>query len=387
MTEIKNPSGTEEGIFTHSLNDYRSKVGEIIRTENERFRELAEEQAQGIIDNAWRKAEEIIGESQEKAKAVIVDGQNKATSIISDSRQKASEVGKEIEKQARQEASVILKEARQEAGQIVSDAEERTKAEAKSRVKKQEEKILARAKEEAESIVSDARKNAERETTEIIERTKQEAEQRVEEEVGKFRSQAQAQSNQIRIEAEKKASTLIDKIVDDGNMVNEMVIETIKNSEDFLDKMRNDMQVEIGKLTKGLLTARKNMEQSVTSFSEKSENALALQNLKKDFNKKLALWVTLKGNRTAVKENGDFLFKGQIELKTLSSMNYALVRELKGFLAKVPNVKYLGESSGEEGSILSFEISEPLPLLDILGSIPLVANVVEQGDTVKLSLN
>ena len=95
----------------------------------------------------------------------------------------------------------------------------------------------------------------------------------------------------------------------------------------------------------------------------------------------------MKGNRTAVKEDGDFLFKGQIELKTLSSMNYALVKELKGFLSKVPNVKYLGESSGEEGSILSFEISEPLPLLDILGSIPLVANVVEQGDTVKLSLN
>ena len=202
-----------------------------------------------------------------------------------------------------------------------------------------------------------------------------------------MRSQARDQSNQIRIEAEKKAAKFIDKVIEDGNVVNEMIIESIKSSESLLDKMKNEIQIEIGKLTKDLITARKNMEQAVTSFSEKSENALALQDLQKGFNKKLALWVTLKGNRTAVKENGEFLFKGQIELKTLSSMNYALVKELKGFLSKVPNVKYLGESSGEEGSVLSFEISEPLPLLDVLGSIPLVANVVVQGDTVKLSLN
>ena len=387
MTEIKNTSGTEDAVFTHSLSDYRSKVGEIIRTENERFRELAEEQAQGIIDNAWQKAEEIISEGKEKAKLVIAEGQEKASAIVSDSRQKASEVSDEIEQQANQKASEMINRARREAEQIVSDAEERTKSEAKSRVRKQEEKILTKAKEQAESIIADARKEAEKETTEIIERTKQEAEQRVEEEIDRVRSQARDQSNQIRIEAEKKAAKFIDKVIEDGNVVNEMVIESIKNSEGFLDRMKNDMQVEIGKLTKDLITARKNMEQSVVAFTEKSQNAPGFQNLHKDLGKKLSLWVTLKGNRTVVKDNGEFLFKGQIELKTLSSMNYALVKELKGFLTKVPNVKYLGESSGEEGSILSFEFVEPLPLLDILGNIPMVENVVEQGDTVKLSLN
>ena len=387
MTDIKDSSETRDGIFSHSLNDYRSKVGEIIRTENERFRELAEEQAQGIIDNAWQKAEEIVNEGREKAKAVIAEGQGKASAIISDSRQKASEISSEIEKDANQKASEILGRAKREAERIISDTEERTKAEAKNRVKKQEEKILARAKEEAESIVGGARKEAEKETSEIIERTKQEAEQRVEEEIDRVRSQARDQSNQIRIDAEKKAARFIDKVIEDGNVVNEMIIESIKSSESFLEKMKNEMQVEIGKLTKDLMTARKNMEQAVVSFAEKSQNAPAFQNLQKDLGKKLALWVTLKGNRTVVKDSGDFLFKGQIELKTLSTMSYALVKDLKGFLTKVPNVKYLGESSGEEGSILTFEFIEPLPLLDILSSIPLVENVTEQGDTVKLSLN
>jgi len=387
MTEIKNSSEAEKGIFTHSLSDYRSKVEEIIRTENERFRELAQEQAKGIIDNAWQKAEEIVGEGQAKARGIIVDSQGKASAIISDSRQKALNIGNEIEERANQKVSGILKEARQEAEQIVREAEEKTTKEAKNRVKAQEEKILTKAKEQAQSIITDARKNAEKETAEIMERTKQEAERRVEEEIDKFRLQAQSQSNQVRIEAEKKATKLIDKIIEDGNSVNEMVIDAIKNSENFLEKMKNDMHVEIGKLTKGLMTARNNMDQAVTTFSEKSEDVAALQNIQKNLNKKLALWVTLKGDRTAIKDNGDFLFKGQIELKTLSTMNYALVKDLKSFLIKVPNVKYLGESSGEEGSILSFEISEPLPLVDILGSIPLVENVVEQGDKVKLNLN
>jgi len=67
MTELQDSTQVEEGIFTHSLSDYRSKVEEIIRTENERFRELAEQQAKDIIDGAWQKAEEIISESQKKA--------------------------------------------------------------------------------------------------------------------------------------------------------------------------------------------------------------------------------------------------------------------------------------------------------------------------------
>jgi F0F1-type ATP synthase membrane subunit b/b' len=386
MTEIQNSPRVEEGIFTHSLSDYRSKVEEIIRTENERFRELAEEQATGIIDNAWKKAEEIISESREKAKEIISESQNKAYAIISDSQEKASNISNEIEQQAKQKTSEVLKEADQRARHLIQEAEEKATADAKNRVRSQEEKIISKAKQEASSIVADARKTAEKETDEIIERTKQEAERRVEEEIEKVRTQAQEQAVQIRIEAERKAAKLIDKIVGDGGNVNEMIIGAIKNSEDFLEKMKSDLQEEIGKLTKGLMTARKSMEQSVTDFSEKSEAASVLQTLHKGLNKKLALWVTLRGNKTAVKSNSDFLFRGQIELKTLSTMDYTLVRELKTYLSKVPHVKYLGESSSEEGSILSFEIQEPLPIIDILGSIPLVENAEILGDNIKLTL-
>lgn len=387
MTEIQETSGVEEGIFTHSLSDYRSKVGEIIRTENERFRQLAEEQAQGIIDNAWQKAEEIISESQQKAGAIIADSEDKALGIIADSRQKAASVGNEIEREAEQKASKILEVAEQKAEEIVRDAEEKAVKEAKTRVRSQEEKILAKARQEADSIVAFARKKADEDADEIMESTKAEAAARIEAELEKFRSQTREQSDQIRAEAEKKASKLIDKIIGDGNTVNDMIIEAIKTSENFLEKMKDEIQVEISELTKSLTSARTGMEKTVTRFSENDTDVSALEGIGKKKNKNLALWVTLKGDKTVTENNGEFLFKGQIELKTLSTMDYSLVKELKGFLANVPNVQYLGESSSEEGHVLSFEIKESLPLLDILGNVPLVQNVTAQGDSITLSLN
>jgi vacuolar-type H+-ATPase subunit H len=387
MMEIQDASQVEEGIFSHSLNDYRSKVGEIIRTENERFRQLAEEQAQGIIDSAWQKAETIVNESQGKAAKIIADSEEQALSIISDSRDKASDIGKKMEEEAKRRASDIIAGAEQEAGEILREAEERAEKEAKNRVKSQEEKILNKARREADSIIAEARKNAEKETDAIVEKTKAEAEGRVEEELEKFRLQAREQAAQIRVEAEKKASKLIEKIIADGNVVNDMIIEAIKNSESFLENMKNEMQLEVGELTRGLTTARASLEQTVTRFSEKTDDVSVLQNPHKKQNKNLALWVTLKGDKTYLEAEGDFMFQGQMELKTLSSVEYTLVKELKGFLTRVPNVKYLGESSSEEGTILTFEIQEPLPLIDILGNIPLVQNVVTQGDNISLSLN
>ena len=387
MTEIQDSTQTEEGVFTHSLSDYRSKVEEIIRTENERFRELAEEQAKGIIDNAWKKAEEIVNESQKKAKGIIAESEDKALAIISDSRQKALNIGNEIEQQAKQKSSEIIDEAQQKAQEIVQEAEENATKEAKNRVKSHEEKILSKAKEEADSIVENARKDAEKETEEIIESTKREAEQRVEEEVEKFRVQAQEQSTQIRLEAEKKATKLIDRVIEEGSAINGVIVETIKNSENLLEKLKSEMQTEIGELTKNLVAARKRMEKNVTAFTESSEEETVLQNMHGKSNNNMPIWATLKGDRTVPRENGQYLFIGQMELKILSAMDYKLVKQLKDFLVRVPNMKYLGESSSEEGSILSFEMKEPLPIMDILSDMPLVEDVATQGDSIKLILN
>jgi vacuolar-type H+-ATPase subunit H len=387
MPEGQDLPQIEDGILTHSLTDYREKVGEIIRKENEKFSQLAQEQAKGIIEDALKKGEELILGSQKKAAAIVADGEKKAEGILADCQKRAVNINNEIEQQANKRSAEIIEKAQQKARQIIQEAEESAKKEAKNRVKTQEEKFLAKAREEAGLIIAEARKNAEKESNQIMEKTKLEAQQRFEEEIAKFRAEAQAQTAQIRVEAEKKAAALIDDIVGDNKEINELIIETVKKSEGILEKFGNEMQVEAGELTKNVMAARQKIEKKAAAFAGKGDQDAVLQRINGNTGKSSALWIALKGEQLEQKDNGGFLFKGQMELKTLSPIDYLLVRKLKGFLLQVPNVKYLGESSSEEGTMMSFEMKEPLPLVDILGKIPLVGNVETQGDSIKLILN
>jgi F-type H+-transporting ATPase subunit b len=387
MAEKQDSPQGEGTILSHSLSDYREKVGEIIRKENERFSQLAQEQAKEIIADACRKAEEIVLESQKKASENIAEGQKKAERIIADCQKHAVNLNNEVEQQANKKSSEIIEKAQQKAKQVIQEAEESAKKEAKSRIKSQEEKILTQAKEEATSIITEARKNAEKETSEIIEKTKMEAQERFEEEIAKFRAEAQAQTTQIRIEAEKKAAELVDDIMKDNKEFNEMIIGITKKSETILEKLGSEMQVEAAEMTRRVVAARQKIEQKIAAFTGKSQAENVIQRINGNSNKNSALWIILKGEQSEQSDGGGPLFKGQMELKTLSSIDYLLVRKLKGFLIQVPNVKYLGESASEEGTLLSFEMKEPLPIMDILSKIPWVENVETQGDNIKLILN
>ncbi len=387
MSDGQDSPQVNGAILSHSLNDYREKVGEIIRKENEKFSQLAQEQAKEIIEDACRKADQAVLESQQKASAIIAESEKKAETIIADCQKHAVKISGEIEQQANQKSSEIIEKAQQKAKQVIEEAEGNARKEAKGRVKSQEEKILAKAREEAALILTDARKNAEKESSETMEKTKMEAQQRFEEEITKFRAEAQAQTDQIRIEAQKKAAALIDDIINDNKELNEIIISITKKSETILGKFGNEMQVEAGELTKSVMAARQKIEQKLTAFIGKSEESAVLQRINGSSNKNSALWIVLKGDQSDRGDNGKFLFKGNMELKTLSPIDYLLVRKLKGFLIQVPNVKYLGESSSEEGTLLSFEMQEPLPLMDILSKIPWVENVEAQGDNIKLILN
>jgi F0F1-type ATP synthase membrane subunit b/b' len=387
MTETQDFPQVENGIYSHSLDEYRQKVGEIIRSENEKFRELAQEQAKQIIDDAWQKAEEIIRESQKKAEKIISDSIDKGEKIVSDSRQNAVRTGNEIEQQANQTGSRIVEKARLTAQQIVQEAEEKIKREAKDTMKSQREKVLAKAKDEADSIIAEAKSDAEKKSNAIIERLKKEAQQNLEEEMVKFRADAQAQLVQIRLEAEKKAAHLIDEIANDSNEINEMIIDNIKKSETILGKFKNELQAEVADLTNNTTKARQTLEQKITRYSHMCEEETTGQEISGRPNGNTALWVTLKGEQLQKKDNVNYLFKGEIEMKSLSKFDYLKIRKLKGFMIQVPNIKYLGEFSNDEGIVLSFKMNEPLPLIDVLSNMPSVKKVETQGDNIKLILN
>jgi hypothetical protein len=110
----------------------------------------------------------------------------------------------------------------------------------------------------------------------------------------------------------------------------------------------------------------------------------------KDIDKSNAvIWIALSGERTAPRGGGAFLFKGQMELKSLASTSstaYSLVKSLKDIFSRTLNVHYRGESCSEKECTTQYEIKEPLPLVDILKNVPLVKEVVVRDDGLKLVL-
>lgn len=399
----------ETRVFPGSLDDYRTKVEEIIRSENERLRRLSEEQAKEILDGAWQKAEAVISESQQKAARIIGSSEQKASEIIAESRSKAEEIINDSQQKATAEREAMLNQAKDEAAYVVTDAkqvaqrvleaaEENAKKEAKNRVKEEEDKLLDRARaeagvivtkarENADEILSDARKAAERETAEIIERSKKEAELLIQDEIEHCRQQAMAQSAQIKMKAEKDAEKLINDITDGGREVNESILMTLQNAETLLATFREEVQAELGELTKRIVASRNKLRGIASQFDQEEEDS-GTSGETDGGNQKGSdnLWVYLNGEKSGNAENGRYLFKGQIDLRTLSSFESALIKNMKKFLIQVPNVKYLGESSTEEGTRTSFELKEPLPLVDILGSMPSIRDVMPEGENLRLTL-
>jgi hypothetical protein len=375
MSEIQESLHVEDGIFAHSLSDYRLKVEDIIRAENERFSKLAEEQAKAIIDCALRKAQ-----------AITIESEKKAAKVVEDSQQKALINSNELEQKANQKYSEIISEAQQQAQQIILKAEEEVKNEAKNRVKSQEEKILSKLKEESHSILSVVKKNAEKEKNDIIEKAKKEAEQNIEEEIAKVKAEAQAKSAQIGIEAEQKAANMIKAIVSSSNEVNDMIVQAIKKSETILEKMKNDMNTEVGEIAKTMVIARSKLEQiTVPAPDTKSKEDTILQRNNKDSDKNnVVMSIVLEGERSAQRDDGTFFFKGQMELKSLSSTASSGVKSLRDTFSRVPNVYYRGESCSEKGCTTKYEIKEPLPIVEILNNIPLVREVVVRDDSIRL---
>jgi F0F1-type ATP synthase membrane subunit b/b' len=380
MSEIQESLHLEDGIFAHSLSDYRLKVEDIIRAENERFSKLAEDQAKAIINCALKKAQEI-----------TVESERKAARIAEDTQQQAQKISNEIQQKANQKYTEIIDGAQQQAQQIILKAEEEAKTEARNRVKSQEEKLLLKMKEESHSILAAARKNAEKERDDIIEKAKKEVKQNIEEEVAKVKAEAQAKSDKISAEAEQKAVQMINALVSSSNEVNDMIIKAIKKSETILEKMKSDMNTEVGELTKTMVIARSKLQQAAAPAPEiKSKEDTALQKGNKDTGKNnVDIWVALEGERTAQRDDGTFLFKGQMEIKSLASASaktYAVIKNLKDIFNRAPNVSYGGESYSEKEFSRKYEIKEPLPIVDILNNIPLVREVVVRDDNLGLVL-
>jgi vacuolar-type H+-ATPase subunit H len=428
LAEPQTGSNPKPNVISSSLNEYHSKIENIIRSENERFRVLAEEQAKEIISKALQqaeetikqsesqaneilqqsqqKAEEAISQSQQKSVGIIADSEKKAARIISESYKKAEEIvndGKqqsiaakdEIITPARKEAATILDNAKQEAQKIIRLAEEISKKEAKSRMKEQIEEtiteareqsdtIIAAARQEAQGIIANADKDKEKKINEAMESTKRETNLLGIALIEQYKTQAKMDSEKIRVEAEKNANHLMDQFLNVSKEMNTSILKSMSNAENSMSKLKDEISQEISELAKNMAEAEKKFQEIAAGHikaHEKEEDDT--QNTESE-NTSDYIFVELKDKKNKAKTGENGHYSGEIELKTMADFDGTRIKNLKKYFNQISKIKYLGEKSSEEGTQISYNFKEPLPLLDVLKNAPNVEQVVEEEENLKL---
>jgi hypothetical protein len=202
--------------------------------------------------------------------------------------------------------------------------------------------------------------------------------------IEQYKTQAKMNSEKIRIEAEKNALELMARFSNVSKEVNALIAKSMSNAESSMTRLKDEISQEIGELKKNMLEAEKKFQEigagHITAHQQEEEETPAAQGeITPD-----CLFVVLKEKKNKAKADDNGNYTGEIQLKTLAEFDAARMKNIKKYFNQIPKVKYMGELSSEEGTQISYNLKEPLPLLDILKNAPNVDRVIEEDGDLKI---
>ncbi len=365
-----NPDVSELGFdeLRKVVDEYRKKISQIVQEEEGKYRQQANQKSGEIVDAAWRKAE----------------------SIIADSQQKAQQAADEIKDKANAEATRLVSEAKIAAEQLLKEADNQVKKEAKNRVKKEIEKIIEEAKKESQDIILQVRRTAEKEAAEIVGRAKRESDQIAREAREGVAKEARWEAARVIAEAQKKAEKVAAEAVARSEEINRSLVESVQKAEGIIQRFRQELQAELDESSRLVGEVANNLKNTAVIAAKEQEaearsgvTTPARTNGNGDAK---AVDFECEVRASKVGDGKGEMYAGAMELKVVSSYDLERIVEWKDFLAKIPNFRFVSEMGYENGLVIKFSIVEPVPLLNVLKTMPLVESVVTDGDVIKLML-
>jgi vacuolar-type H+-ATPase subunit H len=284
------------------------------------------------------------------------------------------------------EAEETILAAKRRAQQIIDEAEEKSKKEASKKTQSQVEKIIGKAKKDAEEVIEQARQATEKESNDIVAAAKQEAEQLIREITEKCRRETQAQSNRAIDRAREKADKMMTEIIISCQGISLMANEIVNKARQTIDEFEAKLQQDISTLAKAIAEAQQKLQEfTVIAQKEKEEVISAPANKSTIPMETPTLSVRVLGTKSNGHDGTQPLFSGQVEMKSISaSFDYQYLKNLKRYLVHIPNINYLQEYASEKEISILFELTEPLPLLEILRNIPMVDEVNADTDDISI---
>jgi vacuolar-type H+-ATPase subunit H len=358
-SETKTPTQKDE--FSRIFDEYRAKIEEISR----KARSTSEADT---ADNA-------AGDNLEDLEVTVSRLQPKRALKSAD-----------LISLADMEAEETILAAKRRAQQIIDEAEEKSKKEANKKTQSQVEKIISKAKKDAEEMIEQARQATEKESNEIVASAKQEAEHIIREITEKCRRETQTQSSRAIDRAREKADQMMTEIIATCQSISLMANEIISKTRQTIDEFEAKLANDVAELARAIAeTQQKLQEFNGVAQKEKDEVGLVPVNKSLEPLETPRLSVRILGTKSNGHDDTQPLFSGQVEMRSMStSFDYQYLKNLKKYLVHIPNINYLQEYASEKEITIIFELTEPLPLLEILRNIPMVDEVSTEADDIKI---
>jgi len=147
------------------------------------------------------------------------------------------------------------------------------------------------------------------------------------------------------------------------------------------------LQAELGVLVKSIVEIQDRLEKATGALGMKNSGAEDKAGAGGNNHASDSFWLVLKGENAETGTADSKYFSGEIELKALAPFNAERIKTVKKLLNQIQSVKYLGEFSSEEGIMMSYEIREKLPLIDILKKTLTLERIEKEGANLKLTFN
>lgn len=318
-------------------------------------------------------------ESQESAELKI----NETDSIIQESRERIRQAleleGNKLKEKAKQDSAQILAEAKKEADNIVAQARQEAKVQA--------EQILAKAKEEAEQNTRESREietKARQESAKVIHETREKASQIITEVIDRGTKQAQSELAQVSSEAKNKTSQLLAQV---SQGIEQIIGEAETNIKAELERLKTTISEAETKPQP--LQEAPNKEADTNSQPATAE-AVMLATSTAEKTKPEIPPVAEKRAAPLRESKGGKLFKGRLKLEIISPYNQAHQGGVQEWLGQHHGLKVI--STGGHASAnrwitnQTIDLEEPMPILDILKSVPGIKDIAEHKENIVITM-
>ncbi len=410
MTNPENEPQFNRDEFTKIFDEYRARIEQITRQTEQNLRSIRSA-PESIFDEEPEEAERDEVPEEATAEEAAVETSSEISESAAGETAEASsedavpETGEEkpdvapappayerpqppvIPEQEKPvpESAKIIREAEKKAKKIIDEAEERAKKEAKKKVKSQAEKLLEKARQEADRMIAEAQEIVNREKNEAVAASKTQTEQLLREITEQFRRETQTRSAEAVSDAREKADELMTEVMNAGTEIHALVKTSLERVQATVTEFEARLQEETDSISRAIADVQAKIERMLEAARQPEYVPVPAGLTGEDAGQEPVSLPTLRmhvlGDRSNGKNGTQPLFFGKVEMKSESAtFEYQHFKNLKKQFVKIPSIKQLQESASEKEMSALFDITEPLPLLEILSKMPSVSEVVSNTD-------